>query len=395
MGIERLSTLKIKNLKEPGYHCDGGGLYVQVSSALTKSWIFRFRWGSKQREMGLGSLDLVPLAEARLKAHTARKQLADGIDPIEAKQSQKMKRALQGLNTMVFDEAVLAYLNAHGDTWKSDKHLSQWQNTLATYASPVIGKIPVEAVQLEHVLRILEPIWKTKNETASRLRGRIESVLDWCTVRKYRSGENPARWKGHLDQLLAAPSKVRTVIHHPALPIDEMPKFMTALRQREGIAARALEFAILNASRSGEVRGARWDEIDMKSGVWAIPAARMKAGREHRVPLPRSAMQLLEGMPRIEGADLVFPSPRSGLLSDMTLMAVMRRMGANAVPHGFRSTFRDWASERTHHPREVVEMALAHTIANKVEAAYRRGDLLEKRRLLMQEWADFCSQTGS
>lgn len=390
MGIERLSVLKIKALKRPGYYCDGGGLYVQVSPALTKSWIFRFRWGTKQREMGLGSLDFVSLAEAREKATQTRRQVASGIDPIEDRRTEKATRALKALSTLTFDDAIKAYLEAHGDSWKNAKHRSQWENTLATYASPVVGKLSVDSINLEHVLRVLEPIWKSKNETASRLRGRIESVLDWCTVRKFRSGDNPARWKGHLDQLLPAPSKVQAVIHHPALPIDEMQTFMAQLRQREGIAARALEFAILNASRSGEVRGARWDEIDLTTGVWVIPGERMKAGREHRVPLSDAALNLLKKTHRIEGVELVFPSSKGALLSDMSLTAVMRRMGVNAVPHGFRSTFRDWAAERTHHAREVVEMALAHTIGNKVEAAYRRGDLFEKRRLLSEDWSQHC-----
>ncbi len=390
MGIELLSALKIKALKKPGYHCDGGGLYVQVSPALTKSWIFRFRWGPKQREMGLGSLDLVSLAEARQKAYLARKQVADGIDPIAVKRSDKTARILATLGTITFDAAVKSYIEAHGDTWKNAKHRGQWETTLRTYASPVIGLLPVGLIQLEHVLRILEPIWKTKNETASRLRGRIESVLDWCRVRKYRSGENPARWKGHLDHLLPAPNKVQKVVHHRALPIDDMPAFMRDLRSREGTAARALEFAILNASRSGEVRGALWSEIDLKAGVWVIPAERMKAGVQHRVPLSQPALDLLSQQPRFEDSELVFPAPRGGVLSDMTLTAVTRRMEVDAVPHGFRSTFRDWCAERTNFPRDLAETALAHKVESKVEAAYLRSDVLEKRRALMQAWADFC-----
>jgi integrase len=390
VGIELLSALKIKALKKPGYHCDGGGLYVQVSPALTKSWIFRFRWGPKQREMGLGSLDLVSLAEARQKAYLARKQVADGIDPIAVKRSDKTARILATLGTITFDAAVKSYIEAHGDTWKNAKHRGQWETTLRTYASPVIGLLPVGLIQLEHVLRILEPIWKTKNETASRLRGRIESVLDWCRVRKYRSGENPARWKGHLDHLLPAPNKVQKVVHHRALPIDDMPAFMRDLRSREGTAARALEFAILNASRSGEVRGALWSEIDLKAGVWVIPAERMKAGVQHRVPLSQPALDLLSQQPRFEDSELVFPAPRGGVLSDMTLTAVTRRMEVDAVPHGFRSTFRDWCAERTNFPRDLAETALAHKVESKVEAAYLRSDVLEKRRALMQAWADFC-----
>ena len=255
-----------------------------------------------------------------------------------------------------------------------------------------MGKLLVRDVAQEHVLNALEPIWKTKTETATRLRGRIESVLDWATVRKYRTGENPARWKGHLDMLLPAPGKIQKVEHHKALPIDAMPAFFVELRQREGCAARALEFAILCASRSGEVRGATWSEMDFEAGVWTIPASRMKANAEHRVPLTESSIRILNTLPHYEGNDLVFAAPRGGKLSDMTLTAVLRRMKAEAVPHGFRSTFRDWSGERTNYPRELAEQALAHALENKVEAAYRRGDGLEKRRQMMLDWAEFCSK---
>ena len=244
---------------------------------------------------------------------------------------------------------------------------------------------------LSHVVKILEPIWNTKTETATRLRGRIESVLDWATVRGFRHGENPARWKGHLDKILPKPSKVTKVEHHVALPVDDIGAFMAELRKREGVAARALEFAILTAARSGEVRGATWSEIDLDSGVWIIPGERMKAGREHRVPLSEGAIKLLQALPRFGHTDLVFVAPRGGMLSDMTMTAVMRRMEVDAVPHGFRSTFRDWAAERTAYPRDVAEMALAHTIGDKVEAAYRRGDLFEKRCRMMADWAAFCN----
>ena len=249
-------------------------------------------------------------------------------------------------------------------------------------------------IDLPHVLACLEPIWTSKNETASRLRGRIETVLDWAAVRKYRSSENPARWKGHLDKLLAAPSKIQIVEHHPAIPVDDMPAFMRDLHGRSGVGARSLEFLILTATRSGEVRGATWSEIDLDKAIWTIPAVRMKAGVEHRVPLSIEALKLLKELPRLAGIELLFPGTRGQVLSVMTLPEVMRRMKANAVPHGFRSTFRDWAGEKTNYPRELAEQALAHTLANKVEAAYRRGDALEKRRQMMQEWAHFIDQTN-
>lgn len=291
---------------------------------------------------------------------------------------------------MSFEEAARKFIAAKSGEWKNAKHGQQWANTLEAYAFPVVGKLACADVALPHVLKILEPIWTDKTETASRLRGRIESVLDWATVRGFRKGENPARWKGHLDKILPAPGKVAKQEHHEAVSLEGMGAFMQALRQREGIAARALEFLILTAARSGEVRGAKWGEIDMAGRVWTIPAARMKAGKEHRVPLSDEAVKLLQALPRLEGSDAVFPSPRGVWLSDMTLTAVMRRMKRDEVPHGFRSSFRDWAAERTNYPREVAEMALAHTIGDKVEAAYRRGDLFEKRARMMQEWAKFC-----
>lgn len=259
---------------------------------------------------------------------------------------------------------------------------------------PHIGDLTVSLIDLPHVLACLEPIWSSKNETASRLRGRIESVLDWATVRKYRSGENPARWKGHLDKVLAAPAKIQKVEHHPAIPVDGMPAFMQDLRTRAGIAARALEFLILTATRSGEVRGATWSEVDLDKAIWTIPAERMKAGAEHRVPLSKEALTLLKNAPRIDGTDLAFPGTKGQPLSDMTMTAVMRRMKVTAVPHGFRSTFRDWAGEKTNLPRELAEQALAHVLESKVEAAYRRGDALEKRRQMMQEWAQFIEQSN-
>ncbi|MNI35451.1 Prophage CP4-57 integrase [compost metagenome] len=280
---------------------------------------------------------------------------------------------------------------AHEASWTNSKHRAQWAATLEKYAYGVIGDLGVEEVALSHVMEILDPIWTTKTETASRLRGRLEMVLDWAAAREYRSGPNPARWRGHLDKLLAKPSRVTKVVHHKALPIDELPEFMKKLRGVPGAGARALEFAILTAARSGEVRGALWSEIDLDQRLWTIGAERMKAGRAHRVPLSASVVSLLNATSKWADTDLVFPGSSGRPLSDMTLSSVLRRMSIAAVPHGFRSTFRDWASERTTHPQEAAEMALAHTVSNKVEAAYRRGDMMAKRYQLMEDWAAFCS----
>jgi integrase len=293
---------------------------------------------------------------------------------------------------LTFKECAAAYIKAHRAGWKNAKHAQQWENTLAQHAYPVIGELLVRDVKLAQVLAVLEPIWTTTNETAVRLRGRIELVLDWAAARGLRDGLNPARWRGHLDKLLPKPSKVNNREHHTALPVGDVGAFMVMLRAAEGMGARALEFTILTAARSGEVRGATWVEIDTEAKTWTIPGTRMKAGKEHRVPLSDEALALLTALPRMVGNELVFPAPRGGVLSDMTLAAVLRRMKAPAVPHGFRSTFRDWAAERTAYPRDVAEMALAHAIGDKVEAAYRRGDLFEKRRLMMADWARFLAK---
>lgn len=390
---KELSALSVGRLITPGHHAVGGvaGLYLYVGGESARSWVLRVMIGRRRRHIGLGGFPDVTLSQAREKARAAREQILNGIDPIAHRKALASQLRAAQAREKTFEEAAKAYIDAHGDTWKNPKHRAQWISTLETYAYPHMGQLQVRDVAQEHVLAALEPIWKEKNETASRLRGRIESVLDWATVRKYREGENPARWKGHLDKLLPAPSKVQKVEHHRALPIDDMPAFMVGLKEKEGLAPRALEFLVLTAARSGEVRGASWPEIDFESNVWIIPAERMKAGREHRVPLSGETVKLLKALPRLQGNPLVFPAPRGGVLSDMTLTAVMRRMEVDAVPHGFRSTFRDWTAERTNHPRELAEQALAHTLESKVEAAYRRGDALEKRRAMMQDWAKFCS----
>lgn len=392
---KELSALQVSRLTESGHHAVGGvtGLYLYITPTGARSWVLRTLIAGKRRHMGLGAFPSVTLAMAREKARAARSEVEAGVDPIAARSEVLKKLKEENLNAVTFESAANAYIEAHGDTWKNPKHRAQWSATLATYAFPVIGSLQTAHVTQAHVLAVLEPIWKTKNETAARLRGRIEAVLDWATVRGYREGENPARWKGRLDKLLPAPGKIQKTVHRKALTIDAVQQFMRDLRDKEGVAARALEFVVLTAARSGEVRGVTWSEIDLDAAVWVVPGDRMKAGREHRVPLCAQAVELLKKMPRFVGNEHVFPSPRGKVLSDMALLAVMRRMEVDAVPHGFRSTFRDWVGERTDYPRELAEQALAHTLESKVEAAYRRGDALEKRRTMMQEWSDFLYAT--
>lgn len=387
-----LSALEVSRLTKPGHHAVGGvaGLYLYVNEARARSWVLRVMVGEKRRHMGLGGYPDVTLAQAREKARQAREEVGTGVDPIAKRKNLASELRAQQLRETTFKQAATAYIEAHGDSWRNPKHRAQWTSTLETYVYPVLGSLHVRDVSQEHVMKILEPIWKTKNETASRVRGRIESVLDWATVRGYRSGDNPARWKGHLDHLLPAASKVRKVEHRKALPFSDMPAFMKELRSQAGMAAKALEFAILTAARSGEVRGATWAEIDLDAKLWTVPASRMKANKEHRVPLSEAAVFLLKSLPKLEGNQMVFFAPRGGQLSDMALTQVVRRMQVDAVPHGFRSTFRDWAGEATNHPRELAEHALAHTLDNKVEAAYRRGDALERRRKMMNDWSTFC-----
>jgi integrase len=392
--INRLSHRKVETLKEPGMHSDGGGLYLQVTQGSDgtprKSWLFRYAVGGRERQMGLGPLGDVSLAEAREFAVAAREQRRAGKDPISERQALRAENARQAAKTISFDECAKAYIASHQAGWRNVKHASQWTNTIDTYCSP-FGRLPVQAVDVTMVLKALEPIWTTKPETASRVRGRIERILDWAKVRGYRDGDNPARWRGHLDHLLPARGKVRRIEHHAALPYAELPAFLAALRTREAIAARALEFAILTAARTGEVIGARWDEMNLEGRIWVVHAERMKAGREHRVPLSDRALKILEDMKKVQTCEYVFPGDRRTTLSNMAFLMLLRRMErADITAHGFRSTFRDWVEEQTDTPRAVAEMALAHTIGSAVEAAYRRGDLFEKRRALMSKWADYC-----
>ena len=407
---KELSALAVSKLKTEGRYAVGGadGLHLRIAGA-SRAWVLRLAVGTRtdakgntvvhRRDIGLGSYPEVSLAEAREKARELRKQVRDGIDPIEERKVTKVRAALEAAKSKTFEECANAYIEANRAGWKNEKHVQQWQNTLATYAFPKIGQLPVAAIDTGLVLSVLQQetgedkaqLWHAKTETASRLRGRLESILDWAAFRGYREGENPARWKSHLEHELPARSKVQKIEHHAALPYAELGAFMVELRKREGLSARALEFAILCASRSGEVRGATWAEIDLPGRIWTVPAERMKAGKEHRVPLSDEAVKLLEALPRIVGNDYVFPAPRGGQLSDMALTAVLRRMERGGLTqHGFRSTFRDWAGETTAYPREVCEHALAHKLADGVEAAYQRGDLLAKRARLMADWARYC-----
>jgi integrase len=406
--IHRLSSVAVRNAT-PGLHADGGGLYLQASESadhtVSKSWVFRFATGrivtsatgkqrAEERQMGLGSLIDVSLAEARERAAECRQLRKQGIDPIESRRAAKAERLVAAAKAITFDQAAEAYIAAHRAGWRNPKHAAQWKATLATYASPVFGTLPASSIDTGLVLKALEAIWTAKPETAGRVRGRIEAVLDWTTARGYRTGDNPARWRGHLDKLLPARSKVRKVKHHSALLHTELPSFLASLREQQGTSARALEFTILTVARTNETIGARWPELDLSGKVWTVPAERMKAGREHRVPLSAGAIAILRRMENVREGDLVFPGDRRTALSNMAMLMLLRRMGRDDLTvHGFRSTFRTWAAECTGFPREVIEAALAHLVGDATEQAYQRGDLFEKRRRLMAAWADFCVRT--
>lgn len=391
----RLNALSVTRCTVPGVYADGAGLYLQVTTRSARSWIFRFSVDSRAREMGLGSLLAVSLADARAKAAQCRKLLSDGIDPIERRKAGRAQRTVEALKTTTFSAAATAYIESLKGGWRSAKYADQWTTTIATYVEPVFGELPIKNIDTELVMRALEPLWKTTSATASHLRGRIEAILDWATVRGYREGDNPARWRGHLDKLLPSPAKMHTVVHRAALPYSGLPAFMSTLRRRHGVAPRALEFTILTAARNGEAIGAEWDEIDGAARIWSLPGSRMKSGRPHRVPLGDRCIEIIEEMreQRALGHALVFAGATGrGSLSNTTLIALLRRMDVGDITvHGFRSTFRDWAAEQTSFAKDVIEMALAHTLPNKVEAAYFRSDHLVKRRLLIEAWDRFCS----
>jgi len=393
--INKLSAAKVNAITKRGLYADGHGLYLQVAKGGSKSWAFRYMFRGERHKLGLGPVHLVSLSEARQQALDLQRELFNGVDPLQKRKREQAEREAAEAKTMSFREAAEAYIAAHRPGWKNVKHAQQWQNTLATYCYPVFGNMPVSDIDTPHVMKALDRIWAKKPETASRVRSRVENVLSWATSAGYRAGENPARWNGHLKNLLPAKTKVAKVRHHPALPYADIGPFMAELRDMEGVSPRALEFLILTATRTNEVLEARWDEIDMEERLWVIPADRMKAGREHRVPLSDRAMEILRGLPREKGNDHIFIGNSNGGLSNMALAMVLRRMNREGVTvHGFRSSFSDWAAERTSYASEVREMALAHAVGNKVEAAYRRGDLFEKRRRIMDDWADHCAKTA-
>ena len=389
-----LTPLTVKNAK-PGRHADGGGLHLLVKKTGARSWVYRFMLRGRARDIGLGAAagpDAISLADARDAAAVLRLKVKAGIDPLEEREREAAEAlaAAQAAKIagITFKAVAEAYIAANESSWRNAKHRQQWRNTLATYVYPVIGDMPVADIGTAHVLKILEPIWLEKPETASRIRGRIEAVLDAAKAREYREGENPARWRGHIAQILPARPRL-TRGHHKAMPYEAIPAFVEQLRTREAVSALALEFVILTAARTNEVLGAEWGEVDLDKAVWTVPAARMKAGKEHRVPLSPRAVEVLETVRPLEMGWL-FPGVRGSKLSSMAMSMLLRRMNQDCTTHGFRSAFRDWAAERTGYAHEVCEMALAHVIGNKAEAAYRRGDLFEKRRRLMTDWATYC-----
>ena len=396
---------------KPGIHVDGGGLMLVVKASGAATWMLRFQIAGRRRDMGLGparGVGAVSLADARTKAADARKLIAQGVDPLAKREQDQAAAEVARLaaeqaaaaEVMTFQRVADRYLAAHERGWRNAKHRAQWAMTLRDYAGPHFGGLPVAQVETRHVEAALRPVWLRKPETATRLRGRIEAILDYATVHGWREGANPARWRGHLDKLFPRRTKVAPVEHHAALPWQELGAFMAHLRARDGLAARTLELAILTAARSGEVLNARWSELDLDAAVWTVPAVRMKAGREHRVPLSPAAVQLLRDLLPLRRPDdpdpLVFPGQRQGRpLSVMAMTMALRRMKrGDLTVHGFRSTFRDWAAEQTNYARDVAEMALAHTIGDKVEAAYRRGDLFQKRERLMADWAKYCGTSA-
>jgi len=382
-----LGALAVKNLKTEGLHAVGtvSGLHLSISASGARSWILRTKIGTRRSDIGLGAYPAVSLALAHEKAQAIKESIKQGIDPVAARTRSR------STVEWTFERCALEYIKLHRTSWKSAKHASQWENTLETYAYPHIGAKHVRDIGVGDVLSVIEPHWLTKNETMVRIRNRIELVLSWAAVRGYRSKDNPAAWRGNLDSALPKPSKINKRLAHKALPFTQAHEFMGRLRQTQGMSAKCLEWLILTATRSNEARGVTWTEIDLQGATWTIPAARMKGGREHRVPLSAAALALLQTMPRFEGNDLVFQGRSDKPMSDMSMTQQMRRMKVDAVPHGFRSTFVDWAAERTSYPVELREMALAHTLGDKTQAAYQRGDMFERRRALMNDWAVFVN----
>lgn len=391
--VNKLTALKVKKLKEAGRFSDGDGLYFYISRGGSRSWVFRYRdrITGKHRDKGLGPEREVTLEQARDAARRARAALRAGVDPIDSEVQAKAQAAVERSRGVSLGHCIEQYIRAHKASWRNDKHASQWENTLRTYAR-ALWDHPIASIDTPEVLSVLEPIWTTKTETATRVRQRIEAVLDWAAARKLRSGINPARWRGHLDKILPKPAKLKDVKPRPALPYVQVGPFMAELRAKDSLAAKALELIVLTASRPSEVVGARWDEIDFDGACWTIPGERMKAGKAHRVPLSAQALTLMRELPRSD-AQFVFPgSGKNPSLSTAAALKLLKELRVGIVPHGFRSTFRDWAADMTAFPREVAEQALAHAIPDKTEAAYRRTDLFMKRATLMSAWADYCDK---
>jgi len=390
--IDRLSAIQAKKLSKPGWYLDGDGLYLQVSPTGSKSWVFRYTSGGRERRQGLGALNTISLAAARKAALECRKLRSKGIDPLENKRELEREERLAKNNGITFKECSLAFIESNKAEWKNRKHETQWRNTLETYAYPTVGDIAVKDIDTDMVLGILEPIWATKTETATRVRQRIENVLDWAKARDFRTGENPARRRGHIDKLLPKPTKIRKVKHLEALPYSKMPAFYQWLRSKESLASIALSFTILTAARNGESRHAAHSEISLPDKKWVLPAERMKGGREHRVPLSSEAMTILGEAKPFSTEEYLFPGQgrKSKVISDQALLKLAKEFEPTLTVHGFRSTFRDWCAEQTNYPREVAEAALAHSTQDQTEAAYQRGDLFEKRARLMEAWARYC-----
>jgi integrase len=396
MASEKLTALKVAKTKAPGLYGDGRNLYLRIARGGSKTWVFRYMVDGRAHEMGLGPLDDVTLAKARDLAREGRRQIRDSIDPIEERRAKRAALQVERAKAVTFRECAEAYIAAHKAEWSNAKHIHQWNKTFLLdepYVPAAITALPVAAIDEAIVMKILRPLWEATPVTASRVRGRIEAVLDWATASKFRKGENPARWKGHLEHLLAKPEEPSEDKRLAALPYTEIGAFMAELRQQVGVAARALEFTILTAARAGETFGATWGEIDASNKLWIIPSSRMKAGAEHRVPLPDAALAVLDEMRTIRQAELVFEGARAGRpLSHESMLRVLRAMGRDDLTvHGFRSCFRDWCGDQTNFAREIAEAALAHAVGNKVEVAYRRGSALEKRRQLMAAWARRCA----
>jgi integrase len=392
--IHRLSAVKVTSLKQPGYYADGGSLYLRVAPGGSKGWIFRFTIDGRTRDAGLGAFPTVSLVKAREAAADCRRLVTAGADPIEARKKERDAARVASEKAITFEQCAKAFIASHETGWRSSIHRRQWRKSLATHVYPVIGPLAVQDVDTTLILKVLEPIWSSKPETASRLRQRIERVLNWAKVRGYRQGENPAIWRGHIDQLLPPKRKVRQVTHHAAMPYRNIGALMAKLRSDPNQSSRALEFLILTATRAGEALGARWDEVDIGQRMWTIPASRMKAAREHRVPLSSRAIAILGEMAKVRQNEFVFPGAKRGRsLTRNVLLRLLQRVSDSvpaATPHGFRSSFREWAAEVTNFPREAAELALAHAVGDSVERAYQRGDLLEKRRKLMEAWALYC-----